>query len=79
MDAPLTMKTILESDVTTVKKWKSIFEAAGILTVIVPTDLKKSWKPRLMLAVADTQLKKAKSLLDEDFQDSLSEREKEIN
>ena len=42
MEAPLNMRVIMETDVTTIKKWKSVFEAAGILTAIVRPDLKKS-------------------------------------
>ena len=73
------MRVILESDVVTVKKWKSVFEDAGIITAVVRPDFNKSWKTKLLLAVADSQLEKARSFLDQDFLDSLSDREKEIS
>jgi hypothetical protein len=36
------MRVILHSDITTIKKWKSVFEAAGITNEIVRPDLKQS-------------------------------------
>lgn len=42
MDTSLKMRAIIKSDVTTIKKWKSVFEEAGIRTAVVREDHKKS-------------------------------------
>lgn len=42
MEARSNMRVIIESDVNTIKKWKSVFEEAGIITAIVRPDFKKS-------------------------------------